>query len=431
LLTVAVVASAAYGTYALARKHRANRSRQGFQQALQRRDFVTAHSHMVNYLRLCPGDVGVHLLAAQAGRRAQFQQEFLERQTDLLHQATRHLEDCAKLKGPEESIALERALLSIQQAEFAELDETLLGYVETDNPDVPLVLEALIYGLLQRANVDKAAICISKLLLVQPDNVQALVWRGRLKEQLFSNLVSAREDFEEAVALNPDFDSARFCLVQNLLRVNRAEEASRHLAALEERVPDNPLVRLSRALCHIAQGQTEAGRALLDDWLTKTPSTHPRRLEALTARANLALTLDQPAQGKNYALQALRIAPLDRMALYILYRSLIAQGQHQEAKQVLTQLDQVQKDLEFVNKANTQIALTPNDRRLRHQLGEAYLRLGRPSDALVWFMSVLHQDPVYRPTLQALLEHYEKTGDVHQAAEFRQRLASVDKSIQE
>jgi tetratricopeptide (TPR) repeat protein len=292
--------------------------------------------------------------------------------------------------------------------------------VQTDNPDVPLVLEGLIHGFLRTSNLDKALFCLEKLLALEPDNVQALVWRGQIKEQLM-NSPAAREDYEKAIRLNPDFDLARFYLIGNLMRANQLEEAAIHLHVLEERVPHNALVRLARALCQIAEGQTEAGRALLDDWLTKTPSTHPRRLEALTARANLALTLDQPAQATNYALQALRIAPFDRNALYSLYRSLTAQGRPEEAKKVQIQLERIKKNLEFITKANTQIGLTPNDLRLRHQLAEAYLRLGRPGDALVWFTSVLDQDPDYRPTLRALGEYYQMSGDARRAAYYRDR----------
>jgi tetratricopeptide (TPR) repeat protein len=425
-----VAASLGYGYYADVRQRRANRLHIDIEQALQRRDFASAHTLIVDYLGIYPSDAAAHLLAARAARRAQFQESVLGSQTDLLHEARRHLDDCSRLHGPEDAIALERSLLGVQQGELAGVEESLFAYLETTNPDVPLVLEALIHGLMRQLSLDKARYCIEKLLVLEPDNVQALVWRGQLKEQ-FMNFPAAQEDYEAAVRLNPDFDSARFYLIGHLMRSNRAEEAAEHLAVLEERIPQNPLVRLARALCQIARGETEKGRALLDDWLVKTPPNHPRRLEALTARANVSLTLDQPTEAEHYARQALRISPRDRNALHSLYRSLVAQGQDQEAKKIQSQLDRIKKDMEFVSEASTQIGQAPNDVNLRHRLGEAYLRLGRTSEALIWFMSVLDRDAAYRPTLQALVDYYEHAGDDRQAAEYRQRLAAAKKTLPE
>jgi thioredoxin-like negative regulator of GroEL len=87
--------------------------------------------------------------------------------------------------------------------------------------------------------------------------------------------------------------------------------------------------------------------------------------------------------------------------------------------------------MEFVSEASTQIGQAPNDVNLRHRLGEAYLRLGRTSEALIWFMSVLDRDAAYRPTLQALVDYYEHAGDDRQAAEYRQRLAAAKKTLPE
>ncbi len=426
VVALTVVVSLGYGYYAAERQHRAKRLRLDFEQTLRQRDFVSAHALMEEYLQICPEDAGAHLLAAQAARRAQFQEEFFPSQTDLLRQANRHLDDCSKLNGFQDAINLERGLLRVQHGDLEGLEESLLAYVQTENPDVPLVLEALVHGFLRALKLDKARNCVDDLLVLQPENEQALVWRGQLKEQ-FLNFVSARQDFEEAIRLNPGFDSARLCLITQLIRIKRVDDAVEHLNILEERIPQHPLVRLARALCSITDAHPEVGAGLLDDWLKKTPSTHPRRLEALTARARVCLPLDQPMKAQDFALQALRISPCDQAALYILYRSFIAQGKPQEAEKVQTQLERVKKDLDIVSKGPTQIAESPEDLGVRHRLGEAYLRLGRPGEALVWFISVLELDPAYRPTLQALTVYYEHAGDDRKAAEFRQRLATTRK----
>jgi Tfp pilus assembly protein PilF len=426
-LVLVLVAALGYGGYLAVRQQRGQRLRLAYEPALQQRDFAKAHALMVDYLRIFPRDAEVHLLAAQTARRCQFAELFFGPQTDLLQQAAQHLDDCSRLHGPEESINIERALLRVQQGDFAGSEDSLLAYVRTDKADVPLVLEGLIYGYFRRGDLDRAGVYTGELLALEPENVQGLLWRGRLNEQVFANPPAAREDFEQAVHLQPGFLSARFCLVEILIRTNRTEEADQQLVFLEQKIPDNPWVRLSRALCQLGRGQTRAGRALLDDWLKKTPATHPGRLDALKARARASLLLDEPSQAEDYARQVLRISSLDRTAMHTLFRSLIAQGRQQEANEVQVQLERINKDMEFVGEASTRIVESPDDLSLRHRLGAAYLRLGRKSEALVWFQSVLDRDPAYRSTLQALTEYYEHAGDDRKAAEFRQRLAAAGK----
>jgi tetratricopeptide (TPR) repeat protein len=424
VIAVTTAAILGYGYRTLAARQRAQNLRLEFTQALERRDFLAGHALVLHYLELCPKDVSAHLLAAQVARRAQFQEPFFGPQTDLLREADRHLDDCARLNGPEETIAIERALLRVQQGEFDGVEEALLAFVQTDGADNPLILEGLIHGYLRTMKVEKARSSVEKLLALQPDNAQALVWRGQLKEQLM-NFAGAREDYEEAVRLNPDFDSAHYYLVGMLLWANQAAEAAKHLTWLENSVPENLLVRQARALCQVAMGQSEGARKLLDNWLRQTSPSHPRKLEALVARSDVALMLDQPVEAEQYARQALRISPLDHNALYSLYRSLIAQGHHQEAAKVQTVLDRIKNDLQYVAKGPPLIAQSPDDLSLQHQLGEAYLRLGRTAEALIWFMSVLDRDPAYRPTLKVLADYYERVGDARQASEFRQRLAAA------
>ena len=68
---------------------------------------------------------------------------------------------------------------------------------------------------------------------------------------------SARGDFEEAVRRDPDFDPARFYLAENLLRINRVEDAARHLNLLRARLPNNLLVRLADDLSKLPAKATD------------------------------------------------------------------------------------------------------------------------------------------------------------------------------
>jgi Tfp pilus assembly protein PilF len=61
---------------------------------------------------------------------------------------------------------------------------------------------------------------------------------------------------------------------------------------------------------------------------------------------------------------------------------------------------------------------------LRHEIGAAYLRVGRPGEALVWLNSALERDPKHRPTLQTLAEYHAQAGDEAAAAAMRRRAAN-------
>jgi tetratricopeptide (TPR) repeat protein len=421
LLLLVVAAGLGAGGHVAFRSRRAALERRAAENAVRRRDFPSAHARLVAYLEVHPRDFGAELEAARSARRAAFTELFDGPRPELRDAAVRHLEACARLQGDPGAVALERALLRVQSGDLGGVEETFGDRLHAGGPDVPLILEALVHGHLRRLNLDRARAYADRLLELEPENVQALVWRGRIREQ-FGRVGPAREDYEAAVRLNPEFDPARFYLAENLLRANRADEAAAHLEALHARVPGNALVELARAQCRAASGDEAGARELLDAWLADNPAGHPRRLEALTERANLALAAGEPAAAEGFARQALGVAPLDQYALYALERALAGQGRGEEAKAVGDKLDRVKQDLRFVARAAEEVARSPDDLGLRQRIGEAYLRLGRDGEALVWLTGVLDRDPGYRPALRALADYYDRAGDARRAAAYRRRL---------
>ena len=144
----------------------------------------------------------------------------------------------------------------------------------------------------------------------------------------------------------------------------------------------------------------------------------------MDAAARAALSASQPDKAEGYARRALAELPLDKHALYNLSRILNVQGRKQEAQQVEKQLAQVMKDLATVARIWDRLAKDSTNLQLRYELGDAYLRLARPGDALVWLNSVLDRNPEHRATLRLLADYHEKCGQQALAAEMRQRLAA-------
>ncbi|HEV3082249.1 MAG TPA: tetratricopeptide repeat protein [Gemmataceae bacterium] len=424
VLTLILALALSYGGYTLVRQRHAQALFQAAEQAAQHYDFLQAHTLLEQVLQVQPGNARGHFLAARAIRRGQFDESFTGPQAGLQASAEQHLEQCRQLKGPVEDIALESVLLRVQQGERGNAEKILIQRVQAKDADAPLILEALIYACVSRQQRDRAVYFAEALLSLEPDNVPGLDWRGQVRQALFFR-EAALQDLERAVELNPDLNMARFHLADILLAAGNYTEAAVHLEILHGRIPENLWVRLAWARLLIARAQTREGCALLDAWLADAPPAHPRRLEALDERASAALAMAEFAQVEAFARSALQISPCDERALYSLYSSLNSQGRHEEAGQIQARMTQAKKELQFLSRAIAQLAASPNDLALRRQIGEAYLRLEIPGEAMAWFNGILDSDPRHRPTLQTLADYFARRGDTDQAAEYRRRLESA------
>jgi predicted Zn-dependent protease len=423
LLSIAVLASVVLVILFSSFRRQSEDVRRLAENAYRRFDFLSAHAHLLSYLKVHPDEPEVHLLAARCARRAEYLEDYHGEAPELLDMIPRHLVAAERLGTAPVSLALERMLGRAQHGELSSIEPVLVDRVKQAGADAPVILEALIHGYLRQLHFEKALVCSESLLNLDPKNIHGYLWRGRIREQL-KQLRSARDDYESALRLEPDFDAARYYLAESLLRVNKVKEAEDHLQVLHQRACQNLLVRLVWAKYQIAKGDQAIGQELLDAWLTDAPKNHPRQLEALIARAAVALATDRPVDAERFARRALKESPLDQYALYDLARSLNAQGQRQAAHAIEKQLDGIKQDLRSVARYKEQLARDPTNLRLRYDIGATYLRLGRPGEAFVWLNSVLDRDPQDKPTLQILAEYHSQAGIEARASQMRQRLAA-------
>src|SRR5205823_4933075 len=198
--------------------------------------------HLVAYLELRPADTEAHLLAARCARRAEFLEDYTGSDASLQEQASRHLNRIrhSRRESAHETIAaaaaLEEMLGRAQSGDLSSTELVLLLRVGERGPEAPLILEALICGYLRHLQCDKALVCIDSLLRLEPENVLAYLWRGRIHEQIWQ-VRKATEDFAAALRIVPDFDAARYYLGESLLRSNQVEEAQAHLEDLKDIAP--------------------------------------------------------------------------------------------------------------------------------------------------------------------------------------------------
>jgi predicted Zn-dependent protease len=379
------------------------------QRAVERRAFAQAQQHFAAYLDVRPRSAEGHFLAGRTARRA-----------GAADAATTHLDQAQELGWVPQAIDLERALLLAQRGDLARVERNLLIAIHHNHADTLLILEALVQGYLRTYRLSDALQYLDLWLEREPNNVQAHLWRGQVKERR-NSLGEAVAAYRRAVELEPANDSARLALAQALVRSDQVEAAVEHFESLHQRQPENPEVLLGLAACRRGVGKTEEARQQLDALL----AAHPRHVAALIERGKLALQTGQPAEAEDWLRKAVALAPFDRDASYNLYQCLIQRGRREEAQQLLTKVEKMEADFQQLADVTKRISASPNDPALRHEAGVILLRNGQDQEGLRWLVSALQEAPNHRETHQTLVEYYERTGQSSLAAQHRQALAPV------
>jgi tetratricopeptide (TPR) repeat protein len=376
--------------------------------AMARRDFDQAGAHLAKCLEVWPNSAEAHFLMARAARRA-----------GKYDEAETHLHRARELHWAAEALDAEHAMLKAQRAESGEqrdVQPLLLHWIEQGHPDSVLMLEALVQGYMKTYFLPAAVQCLEMWLERQPDDPQALLWRGDAWERLH-RYEDALVDYQRVVDLAPDRDDARRKLAEGLLQAHRAREAEPHFESLHERHPGDAAVLLGLARCHLEMGQTDQARRLLDELLAAQPGDGL----ALGERGKLELDAGRPDEAERWLRKAVTVVPYERTLVYCYVRALDQQGKQEEAALWTARLDRIDDDLKRISEVMRTIHAVPNDPAPRHEAGVILLRNGQEQEGLRWLANALQQDPNYRPTLEFLAEYFESHGQPEKAAQHRRR----------
>jgi tetratricopeptide (TPR) repeat protein len=368
-------------------------------QAIGRRDFTEARSHLARCLSVWPHSAEVHLLAARTARRG-----------GAYDEAEKHLKECQRLDWPAEEIQLEHDLIHAQRGDVTDVEKQLMFFAEHGHPDTLLILEALCQGYIKTYRLTHASRCLEVWLENHPDDVQALLWRAEV-EQLRSSNQEALADCRRAVELAPERDDARLRLAELLLSENLPAEAIPHFERLRQSQPANTQVLLGLARCRRLLGEPEAAAKLLDALLQIAPED----VGALGERGRVCQESGEPARAERWLRMAVNRAPYDRDTVYALYLCLQQTGKTQEAVEYQAKLKEIESQLSRLREVTRRITQTPHDAALRHEAGMIFLKSGQSKEGLRWLYSALQEDPGYQPTHQALADYYERTGDREKA----------------
>jgi tetratricopeptide (TPR) repeat protein len=373
----------------------AGQHRRQAEQALEKGELDQARAHLELCLEVWPDSGEIHYLAARTARRQ-----------GAYDDANRHLSACRRLGWPAEAIRLERALLEAEQGDPTLVESYLLSCVHKDHPDAVLILEALTRGYLKNFQLMRALECLDLWLHRQPNAVQALIWRGEVRERL-DRYEPALDDLRRAVRLDPEAEESRLRLARLLVRARLPEEALPHYEQLYERRSGDAEVLLGLAACQRRLSRPEDARQLLDILL----AAQPRHAQALSERGQLALEAGQLDEAEEWLRRAVAAAPFEREAVYAFGQCLFRQkGKEAEAQQWRARLERIDADLKRMTAVMNDITSSPRDPELRTKAGVLLLRNGQEKEGLRWLESALRLDSRHPSTLQALSDYFERQG---------------------
>jgi tetratricopeptide (TPR) repeat protein len=423
--------------------------------ALVRGDFREEYRHRAASLRVWADSAQAYFLAARAARRA----------GDLAN-AEKLLARCAELKWVPDAVHQEQLLLRLQRGDQHLDPAELLGCaraMDDCQPELPQVLEAATRAYLRDYRLLEVQECLTFWLEREPNNVQALLYRGWVLDTLLQPEAS-EADYRHVLALEPENDQARLRLAEALARAKRPEEALACYRALQLRQPANPAVVLGLAQCRRDMGDLTDARALLDRlleperlrltrdlaaslregrapgreitaaaWYQQAVAVAPYdlrgqpqyvvslMLRALVERAKLAQEQDQDARAEEWLRLALDLDPYDYQAVGQLAQCLERRSRTLEARACRARLDKLRADQQRLLELTRNIMDKPHEPALRWEAGIILLRNGQPRDGLRWLYSALGENPRYRPAHEALARHFESVHQADRAAYHRKQ----------
>jgi tetratricopeptide (TPR) repeat protein len=318
--------------------------------------------------------------------------------------AETQLAACWPLPGLAGLLALEDELLGVQQGDLRNEDAWRARAVRPSSK-CQLILEALAKGNLAQFQFNEARTYAEAILERHPHDARALWLRGRAWVRLQQE-PRGQEDFERAIAIEPEAHEIRQSLADLLHKLGRVREAMQLYEMLRTKRPDDERVISALAHCCQEQGRLDDARRLLDSLLERKPHS----LAGLIERGRLALRLNQPADGERWLRQALELRPDHSEANSILRLCLQAQGKTDAELERRSQANERQQ-------AELRLKLhdSGRDPALLAEFGRWVMRTSDEREAAGWLYAALKEDSAYAPAHTALAEFFANVGQTRRA----------------
>lgn len=265
-----------------------------------------------------------------------------------------------------------------------------------------LVLRALTYGV---GDDEKRMADLNAAVKDDPKNVEAL-WARAVMRLQNDDVTGAIDDMQLVLAENPTNQQVAQTVVQQLVRLDRVDDALELLTKAIDKKPSEGLYKLRSVLHRMERNEAKA-RADLD----KAIELQPRDPIALLQRAEMALSRDDIQAAKDDLRAAERVDRRVRLldqAIFV--RCLIAIEENRMA--------------DAINEMKTLVERDPDNQERRLNLANLYIQDERPRKAIEMLSSVIDADPknvgALRSRADALLavgDHVEAINDYETAIE--------------
>jgi pentatricopeptide repeat protein len=269
-----------------------------------------------------------------------------------------HLRWCRKSADLREAVDLEYRLIRLNESDLIEAEALLAQcFAHTQDDNTPLILEAVIPSNLKLLSAATTLGLLPKDELVEPymartrravdlwlelrpgpfDQAEGLVWRGQLEK--FAKEEKALADFRKALDLNPNHFDAAMHLAMYVFETD-PEQAIASFERLNQRYPENALVRYYLASAYRAMGRLEKARQFFDEML----AANPNEVSALIERGYLSLDQQEVEDAERRFRRALELAPGNARGYLALSCCLQLRGNEREAKPYREKFQQLEAE---------------------------------------------------------------------------------------
>lgn len=326
------------------------------------------------HLRLKKPEDAINLLIPYAGESTDAQLLSLLAAAQMMqgdHDAASRTYNRALQAAPDiATLKAELAINLLQAGDDSALGElkSAVNLADSVSPLDPL----LVLAHISQRDYDAALQAAESFMGKQPENpvshnLVGIVLLARQQND------SARQQFNQALALNPQFHEARINLARiDLIEGNPLAAKERYHAILADK-PEH----FGALLGMIALAVQENATFEVESWVKRTLNHHPQAIQPGLLLANHYLTTNQAAKAAGIAEELKTRFPDNNVVLFTLARAQLASGSVNRA----------------VNNLQSLVNLQPDNATARLLLAETYLAINKQIPAREQFETVLKLQP--------------------------------------
>ena len=363
--------------------------------AIYNYDLKQAQEHLEDCLKVRPTDGEVLFALARTLRRA----GKLDEARDYLKKANQH-------HWVSNQVKLEVFLIKAQIGYLSEIVNQLQDILKEGHSDDRFILEALIFGYFRTNFLTEANRWALVWIDQHPDDWLARYWHGLVLEG-GSQFSLAKDEYEEALALNPNGFELHLRVAEVLMHNKASEETLAHYEAVLKTDPTNPIALHGLARCQHSLRSSDDAKATL----ARLIEIHPEFIGAYTLEAHLADLEDRTEEALEWLKKAQAIDPNDRLTNQRLSEVLMRLKRDAEAKEIQVRTREIEKQLLRLDDIRKEVLNVPKDVALRNEAGNILLKLGKPQEALGWFISAYFIDKKDQPTREGMKKCLQRMGD--------------------